>query len=343
MTASRGGRRPRRTIVSIRGRAGRVVGWLRKRQWCHIAWAGTTASRSRRANGHGPSASSASRCDASRARSKTVAAPMTSWCPGSRSRPGESPDPQLIAAAIAGADLVIVDNIASLPLNLAAAHAVSRAVDTTPARVSVASPRSAVAAPPPCALGDRVPAAYSRRAARDRQPALTPRAASARLRVRVRHPQLLRPRRLGRRPRRDARRVRIRRRRDRVCSSPRAIERKNVPGRRALRAAGWRSSPGASVRYWLSGPAEDGYEATLDRILERSRGTGDARPRGHRRGRLRGVRRHRLPVHVGGLRQPDDRVDRGAPAAAPRSRIPCSRRSCPPACVCSRPKRRSSS
>ena len=55
--------------------------------------------------------------------------------PGLTIASGASPDPELIAAAIAGADLVIVDNIASLPLNLEAAHAVSRAVDTTPARV----------------------------------------------------------------------------------------------------------------------------------------------------------------------------------------------------------------
>ena len=51
--------------------------------------------------------------------------------PGLTIAPAAAPDPELLADAIAGADLVIVDNIASLPLNLDAAHAVSRAVDTT--------------------------------------------------------------------------------------------------------------------------------------------------------------------------------------------------------------------
>jgi glycosyltransferase involved in cell wall biosynthesis len=50
----------------------------------------------------------------------------------------------------------------------------------------------------------------------------------------------------------------------------RAIERKNVPGGVRYAAALQAALPGRRVQYWLSGPAEDGYGSTLDRILERS-------------------------------------------------------------------------
>ncbi len=53
----------------------------------------------------------------------------------------------------------------------------------------------------------------------------------------------------------------------------RAIERKNVPGgvrfATALARRLERVMPDRTVRYWLSGPAEDGYGPTLDRVLER--------------------------------------------------------------------------
>ena len=53
-----------------------------------------------------------------------------------------------------------------------------------------------------------------------------------------------------------------------VFQPARAIERKNVPGgvRFATRVA---KLTGASVRYWLSGPAEDGYGPTLEKVLDR--------------------------------------------------------------------------
>jgi glycosyltransferase involved in cell wall biosynthesis len=55
-----------------------------------------------------------------------------------------------------------------------------------------------------------------------------------------------------------------------VLHPARAIERKNVPG--AVRFATQLAAilAGRDVRYWLSGPAEDGYAAMLDRVLERA-------------------------------------------------------------------------
>jgi mannosylglucosylglycerate synthase len=51
----------------------------------------------------------------------------------------------------------------------------------------------------------------------------------------------------------------------------RAIERKNVPG--ALRFAHQLQgfAPGLALRLWISGPAEDGYTPVLERIVERAR------------------------------------------------------------------------
>jgi glycosyltransferase involved in cell wall biosynthesis len=55
-----------------------------------------------------------------------------------------------------------------------------------------------------------------------------------------------------------------------VFQPARAIERKNVPGgvRFAQRLVAL--LPDGPVQYWLSGPAEDGYEETLARIVERA-------------------------------------------------------------------------
>jgi len=47
----------------------------------------------------------------------------------------------------------------------------------------------------------------------------------------------------------------------------RAIPRKNVPGALSLAAALQRRLPGRRVVYWLPGPAEDGYDAELRRLL----------------------------------------------------------------------------
>jgi mannosylglucosylglycerate synthase len=50
----------------------------------------------------------------------------------------------------------------------------------------------------------------------------------------------------------------------------RAIERKNVPGAVRLATHLARAMPNRQVRLWISGPAEDGYADTLARVIDRS-------------------------------------------------------------------------
>ena len=83
----------------------------------------------------------------------------------------------------------------------------------------------------------------------------------------------------------------------------RAIERKNVPAALALAEA-------VAGTYWLTGPPEEGYEATLDGLLAAHVRASD--PRADRRsnrigGRVRRVRRGLVPLDMGGVRQPSDR------------------------------------
>ena len=67
----------------------------------------------------------------------------------------------------------------------------------------------------------------------------------------------------------NADRVRFRRRRSRRVPTGAGDRTEERAGRRALRERVSRSSTGASVRYWLSGPAEDGYGPTLEKVLDR--------------------------------------------------------------------------
>jgi glycosyltransferase involved in cell wall biosynthesis len=55
-----------------------------------------------------------------------------------------------------------------------------------------------------------------------------------------------------------------------VFHPARAIERKNVPGGVRFATALDRLAGGRTVRYWLSGPAEDGYGPMLEKILHRA-------------------------------------------------------------------------
>ncbi len=55
-----------------------------------------------------------------------------------------------------------------------------------------------------------------------------------------------------------------------VLQPSRAIERKNVPGAVRLAARLAHAMPDRPVRLWISGPAEDGYAETLERVIERS-------------------------------------------------------------------------
>ncbi|HET8601160.1 MAG TPA: glycosyltransferase [Segeticoccus sp.] len=52
-----------------------------------------------------------------------------------------------------------------------------------------------------------------------------------------------------------------------VLQPTRAIERKNVPGGLSFATALQRELPDRHVRYWLTGPAEDGYGPTLDALV----------------------------------------------------------------------------
>jgi glycosyltransferase involved in cell wall biosynthesis len=55
-----------------------------------------------------------------------------------------------------------------------------------------------------------------------------------------------------------------------VFQPARAIERKNVPGGVLFTARLGQLLTDSPVRYWLSGPAEDGYAPTLERVLDRA-------------------------------------------------------------------------
>ena len=179
----------------------------------------------------------------------------------------EPPSAAELAAALDGADLVIVDNLCSLPLNPAGGEAVARATDLHRGRICFRhhdlpwQRRRLVHLEEqfPPRIDGALHATINLRSRRELQargyasattvhnyfdldPALGDRAATRRA--------------LGFDD--D----------DLVLFHPaRAIERKNVPGglrfARAL-AALLGERP---VRYWLSGPAEDGYGPTLDRLL----------------------------------------------------------------------------
>ena len=83
----------------------------------------------------------------------------------------------------------------------------------------------------------------------------------------------------------------------------RAIARKNVPAAVALAEA-------TEATYWLTGPAEEGYGPDLDLLLDATEVRVLRTPLEAPitvGGRIRRVRRRRLSLDVGGLRQPTDR------------------------------------
>jgi mannosylglucosylglycerate synthase len=189
--------------------------------------------------------------------------------PGLTIAPSFDVDEPNIADALAGADLVVVENVCSLPLNPAASRAVAGAVSTTPARV----------------LFHHHDLPWQRRALSYLEDEFPPRRAGAtHVTVNLRSRRELQARGYASTytvhnyfdldpvpgARAPTRRAFGFADDDLVVFQPaRAIERKNVPG--GVRFAGRLATmTGQRVRYWLSGPVEDGYGPTLERVVERS-------------------------------------------------------------------------
>ncbi len=184
----------------------------------------------------------------------------------------EPPDDAALAAAVVGADLLIVDNICSLPLNVAASRAVAAVAARHRGRV----------------LYRHHDLPWQRRTLAHLEAEFPPRTPEGALHATI---NLRSRRELEARGYANTTTVhnyfdlappsgdRVATRRqfgfaddDFVLLQPaRAIERKNVPG--GLRFA-QRFGPllpdAPPLRYWLSGPAEDGYQPTLDRLVERA-------------------------------------------------------------------------
>lgn len=177
---------------------------------------------------------------------------------------GGEPSPAAVEAVLDGADLVVVENLLSLPLNLPAARVVTKvlaghprvllhhhdlpwqraehaAVDELPPRLDGAlhvvindlSRRE---------LGERGIEAHLVRNHFDLSPPVGDRDGT-RARLGIGERDLL------------------------VLHPVRAIPRKNVPAALALCAALDARLPGHRVHYWLPGPAEEGYGPALDDLL----------------------------------------------------------------------------
>jgi glycosyltransferase involved in cell wall biosynthesis len=182
----------------------------------------------------------------------------------------EPVDEAALSAACDGADLLVIDNICSLPLNPGAATAVANMATRHAGRV--------------CFRHHDLP--WQRRTLQHLEhafPPRIPRALHATINLRSRREL-------------EARgyantttihnyfdldpapgdRATTRKRLDFadddfvVFQPARAIERKNVPGGLRFAQQLARSLPDRRIRYWLSGPAEDGYQPTLDRLIERA-------------------------------------------------------------------------
>ena len=182
-----------------------------------------------------------------------------------------APGPAELAAALGGSDLVVVENMCSLPVNPEASRAVAAAVGAHRGRVVLhhhdlawqrASFRAYETEFPPRIHG-ALHLTVNHRSRRELEAREYEAAATVHNRfdldTTARPGQGEKARaELGFAP--D----------DVVLLQPaRAIERKNIPGGVRYAAALQAAMPERRVRYWLSGPAEDGYGSTLERILER--------------------------------------------------------------------------
>lgn len=179
-------------------------------------------------------------------------------------------DPNAITAAFDGADLVIVENLCSLPLNIAAANVVARAAAAHHGRVVFRHHDlpwqrrhlAHVATELPPRVDGALHATINLRSRRE----LEARGFSGATTIHNYFDLDPPP------GDRDATRAEFGFGVNElvVLQPSRAIERKNVPG--AVRLASYvaRRAHNPSVHLWIAGPAEDGYADTLSRIVERA-------------------------------------------------------------------------
>jgi len=180
----------------------------------------------------------------------------------------EPVDHDALRDGLAGADLVIVENVTSLPINLDAARAVGTALGDSPARILLRH--------------HDLPWQRRQLAHLEREfPLRIPGALHVTINLRSRRELMAR----GFAAHtvhnyfdlddwggdRAATRAEFGFADDEIVlfQPARAIERKNVPGG-VLFAGRLAQMVNRPVRYWLSGPAEDGYEPTLERVLARA-------------------------------------------------------------------------
>jgi mannosylglucosylglycerate synthase len=182
--------------------------------------------------------------------------------------------PQLseVTAAIGGSDLVVVENLCSLPVNVDASRAVAAALESYPGRVVLhhhdlpwqrVDFRAFEAEFPP-RLPGALHVAINHRSRRELEARGYADQATIHNRFDLDGPHDA--------SRRESTRAELGFAADDVVvlQPARAIPRKNVPGGVRFTAELQRALPDRRVRYWLSGPAEDGYGAILDRVLERA-------------------------------------------------------------------------
>lgn len=175
-----------------------------------------------------------------------------------------------IEAAVAGADLVIIDNLCSLPLNVDAARAVARVAERHRGRVLFRHHDLPWQRRHLAELGDELPpridgALHATINLRSRRELQARGYAGA---TTIHNFFDLDPRPGDRAATRahfgfdDDAFV--------ILQPSRAIERKNVPGSVRLAAHLAHIMANRSLQLWISGPAEDGYADTLARIVDRS-------------------------------------------------------------------------
>ena len=225
----------------------------------------------------------------------TVAAegPVDRVVPGLGIDQPDGPDPEQFSAAVGDVDLVVVENLCTIPLNLSAARKVARALAGRPAILHHHDPpwqrerfASVTELPPDDPAWRHVVInrlTAEQFAQRGLEAAViyngfdTKSAAGDRDAMRAR---------LG-----VADETQL------VVHPVRAIPRKNIPEAIAIAEA-------LGGTYWLMGQAEEGYDDTLAELLDNAPLSGDPPTGGPHPRHLRGGRSGGVPFSLGGVRQP---------------------------------------